>query len=109
MLLHELAMIQGNIHADGIRNELSGWELARWQSFFEAREKRRDKIEIYLARLTYFVANMWGENMDADDVFIKWDEDDKPQDNLTQEQLMFALAHGLGAKIIDNRKKQDGN
>lgn len=107
MLLHELAMIQGNIHADGIKNELSGWELARWQSFFEAREKRRDKIEIYLARLTYFVANMWGENMDADDVFIKWDESAPTKVN--EEDLMMALAHGLGAKIIDNRKKQDGN
>lgn len=107
MLLHELAMIQGNIHADGIKNELSGWELARWQSFFEAREKRRDKIEIYLARLTYFVANMWGENMDADDVFIKWDESAPAKVN--EEDLMMALAYGLGAKIIDNRKKQDGN
>jgi hypothetical protein len=64
-------------------------------------------MEIYLARLTYIVANMWGENMDFEDALLSWEESAPTKVN--EEDLMMALAYGLGAKIIDNRKKQDGN
>lgn len=109
MLLHELALIKGELHVDVISSELSGWELARWQAFFEAKEKRRDKIELYLGRLTYILANQWGENMEIEDALFDWDNEKNQPEKIDQESLMYALAAAFGAKIIDNREKSNGN
>lgn len=67
-------------------------------------------MEYYLTQLTLVVASICGEELDVEDVLIKWDAEPQPAKTVTlpPEGLALALARNLGAIIIDNRGVNHG-
>ncbi|GEM_PF-5671126 len=103
-------MIGGELHVDKLQEDLTLYEQARWQAFLSAREQRRDKLEIYLARLIWRLGQIFGAEETMDDVLIQWDKPPAEKDEVTklsQEELALGLAAMMGAKIIDKRKKTE--
>ena len=79
-------------------------------NFLNQKQRQLDKVEYYLAQLTLVVAAICGEELDVEDVLIKWDAEPQPLETVTlsPEELALTLARNLGAIIIDNRGKNHG-
>lgn len=79
-------------------------------NFLNQKQRQLDKVEYYLAQLTLVVAGICGEELDVEDVLIKWDAESEPAETtiVSPEALALALARNLGAIIIDNRGKNHG-
>lgn len=75
---------------------MSGYEIARWRAYFEAKDRSLEKIDVLFARLYAIAYGAIGADVKTEDLFIDWDA--KPV-KIDQKTMMMMLAKALGAEV----------
>ena len=100
-----MAEISGELRIDVIRERLSYPEIAGWQAYLAEKQKNVEKVEYYLAQLTVVILGLFGGEVDVRDLLIDWDATVEKTFKIGMEELAIAYANGVGAEIIDKRRK----
>lgn len=80
---------------------MTATELIKWDQYFRAKLKNRDKMEYYLGRLTYLCAKFFGADMDESEILIDWKSGDKKSEKIAPRDLAMALGAAFGAEIVE--------
>lgn len=75
---------------------MTGYEVARWGAYFEAKDQQIEKIDLLFAKLYATVCAVVGAECNPEDLLINWDP--KPV-KVDQKELMMMLATALGAEV----------